>query len=112
MVKTDEIPFQAAPVKGEDKIKFAVTGDCRGTYGGGLKNYLTLNYQTMQQLAATAYSNQCDFLLMGGDLQKGYTMVKDDLNTGLGGFKQAVNGYWRSRPVYPTPGNHETLINV
>jgi hypothetical protein len=30
----------------------------------------------------------------------------------LKGWKQALAGFWRSNPVYPAMGNHETLLNV
>jgi phosphodiesterase/alkaline phosphatase D-like protein len=105
--------FRAAPLKfGIKPISFAFVSDSREGVGGGERNYMGFNFHSLSRLANDAYRRGADLFIFGGDLVNGYTSDKKDFRLQLEGWKQAFAGYWRSRPVYPAMGNHETLTNV
>ncbi len=105
--------FRAAPLKrGLRPVSFAFASDSREGVGGGERNYMGHNFNSMSRLANSAYRKGADLFIFGGDLVNGYTSEKDDFRLQLKGWKQSLAGFWRSRPVYPAMGNHETLLNV
>ena len=105
--------FRAAPFKrGVRPVSFAFASDSREGVGGGERNYMGHNFNSMSRLANSAYRKGADLFIFGGDLVNGYTSEKDDFRLQLKGWKQSLAGFWRSRPVYPAMGNHETLVNV
>ncbi|MBI5571795.1 MAG: metallophosphoesterase family protein [Desulfomonile tiedjei] len=103
--------FQAAPPPGKGSVTFAFTGDSRQDIQRGEESYMGVNLSTMSRIALDAFRRGADFLLFAGDLANGYTPDKADFILQLKGWKQAVAGFWRSRPVYPGMGNHDSLIN-
>jgi len=104
--------FRAAPRAGEGSVTVAVTGDSREGIGGGERNYMGVNLQAMSRIAADAYRRGAELLLFAGDLVNGYTSDAEDFRLQLKAWKQAVTGFWRTRPVYPCMGNHDSLVNV
>jgi 3',5'-cyclic AMP phosphodiesterase CpdA len=104
--------FRTAPPAGKGAVTLAVTGDSREGIGGGERNYMGVNLQAMSWIAADAYRRGAELLLFAGDLANGYTSDVEDLRLQLKGWKQAVTGFWRTRPIYPCMGNHESLVNV
>ena len=108
--ETEWISFHTAPEPGKGEIRFAYIGDSREGVGGGERNFMGLNYATLERNLAHSYMIGADFFAMGGDLVNGYTTVKEDFRTQLHAWKQTVAGYWNHRPVYPAMGNHEALL--
>ncbi|MGD8394801.1 MAG: metallophosphoesterase [Candidatus Eiseniibacteriota bacterium] len=105
--------FRTAPEPGGGgAVRFAYTGDSRQGRGGGMLAFMGLNHRTLTQLLALAVVEDVDFALFGGDLVNGYTSSQLDFETQLRGWKQAVAGFWSSRPIYPCIGNHDTLLRV
>ncbi len=103
--------FRAAPTKLRP-VSFAFASDSREGVGGGERNYMGHNLNSMSRLANSAYRRGADLFIFGGDLVNGYTSEIEDFRLQLKGWKQSLAGFWRSRPVYPAMGNHETLVNV
>jgi hypothetical protein len=110
-VRTPIYPFTTAPRPGEGSVSFAFASDSREGGMGGLQNYMGVNFGIMSWTARDAYRRGADFYIFGGDLINGYTSETWDFRLQLKAWKQATMGFWRSRPVYPAMGNHETLIN-
>ncbi len=104
--------FKTAPYAGTGEVVFAFASDSREGVGGGEQKYMGLNFHSMSRLANSAYRNEADFFIFGGDLVNGYTSSVEDFRMQLRGWKQAMAGFWRSKPVYPAMGNHEALLNV
>jgi hypothetical protein len=102
--------FRTAPEPGKEQVTFAYMGDSREGHGGGMKAYMGLNHDTVERLAALAFRSGSEFLLMGGDLVDGHTTSDSDFAAQLEAWKQAMAGFWNSRPIYPIMGNHESLI--
>ncbi|MFO8007633.1 MAG: metallophosphoesterase, partial [Candidatus Brocadiia bacterium] len=104
--------FRSAPRRGEGEVCFAFASDSREGVGGGERNYMGHNLYMNSRLAQDAYRRGAEFLIFGGDLVNGYTTETEDFALQLKGWKQGLSGFWRSRPVYPAMGNHETLLNT
>jgi hypothetical protein len=102
--------FKTAPKPGKSKTIFAYAGDSREGRGGGMSAFMGHNHATAERLASLAFNTGAEFLLMGGDLVNGHTTSEIDFATQLQAWKQAVSGFWSSRPVYPVIGNHESLL--
>ena len=112
-VHTGYYKFRAAPRKNTHKpIRFGFASDSREGVGGGERIYTGHNLHQLSQLVKDAYRRKADLFIFGGDLVNGYTSDTDDFRLQLKGWKQAFAGFWRSHPVYPAMGNHETLQNV
>ncbi|MEW6110665.1 MAG: metallophosphoesterase family protein [Thermodesulfobacteriota bacterium] len=104
--------FRTAPRAGKGAVTLAVTGDSREGTGGGERNYMGVNLHTMSWIAADAHRRGAELLLFAGDLSNGYTSDVEDFRLQHKAWKQAVSGFWRTKPVYPCMGNHESLVNV
>ncbi len=104
--------LETAPEAGEGSATLAFIGDSREGVGGGERNYMGSNFRILSQLAMDADREGADFFIFGGDLVNGYTSDTEDFELQLKGWKQAMAGFWRSHPVYPGMGNHETLLNA
>ncbi|MCP5104134.1 MAG: metallophosphoesterase family protein [bacterium] len=104
--------FRSAPKAGEGEVVFAYAGDSREGYGGGMNNFMGVNYRVLERSANLAYRLGADFFVFGGDLISGYTTSTADFRTQVHGFKQALAGFWRQRPVYPCIGNHEAIFKL
>jgi hypothetical protein len=104
--------FRTPPPAGQGSVSFAFISDSRQGVGGGERAYMGLNRHSLSRLVTHAYRHGADLLVFGGDLVNGYTTRVEDFRMQLRGWKQAVAGFWRSRPVYPAMGNHESLLNV
>ena len=111
-ISTPGYRFNAAPPVTDARIVFAAAGDSREGYGGGLNNFMGMNYGTLETISASAFENKARFFVVTGDLVNGYTMVNDDYTTELNAFKQSMGGFWSSRPVYTTIGNHELIFDI
>ncbi|MBL0732571.1 MAG: metallophosphoesterase family protein [Desulfosarcina sp.] len=103
--------FKTAPKAGTGNVKIAFASDSREGQGGGERNYMGMNFDVMSGFANDAYRKGADLFIFGGDLINGYTSNVEDFRLQLRAWKQAMAGFWRSRPVYPAMGNHETLMN-
>jgi len=110
-VVSEVYTFKTAPRAGQGVVRLVFVGDSREGVGGGERNYMGVNFRVLSQIALMAYREGADFFIFGGDLVNGYTSDPEDFSLQLKAFKQAVGGFWRSRPVYPGMGNHETLMN-
>ncbi len=110
--QTRWMSFRTAPKPGstDTPVVFAYTGDSREGDGGGMLAYMGMNHITLERLMALAAAKGADFFIMGGDLVNGYTTSLDDFASQLQAWKQAVTGFWNTRPVYPAMGNHEALL--
>lgn len=95
----------------EKKVSFAFVSDSREGVGGGEQTYMGHNFAMLSRIALDAHRRGADFFLFGGDLVNGYTTEPEDFGLQLRGWKQALAGFWRTKPVYPAMGNHETLLN-
>jgi hypothetical protein len=104
--------LQTAPAPGQVPLRFAYTSDSREGVGGGMLEYMGVNHDTLERLAARAAESGAEFLIMGGDLVNGYTTSTADFQAQLYAWKQAMAGFWRSHPVYPAMGNHEALLRA
>lgn len=104
--------LETAPEAGEGSATLAFAGDSREGVGGGERNYMGSNFRILSQLSMDANREGADFFIFGGDLVNGYTSDTEDFALQLKGWKQAMAGFWRSHPVYPGMGNHETLLNA
>ncbi|MBU1698797.1 MAG: metallophosphoesterase family protein [Candidatus Eisenbacteria bacterium] len=104
--------FKTAAPRGAYPVVFALCGDSRSGHGGGSRNFMGVNYMTLEKLASLAYQKNAAFFLMDGDLITGYTTSPDDFRMQLYGFKQAMSGFWCERPVYTAMGNHEALLKT
>src|SRR5208283_1887832 len=80
--------------------------------GSGERSYMGLNLYSLSRIAADAYRQGANFFLFGGDLVEGYTSEPDDFGFQYKGWKQAVSGFWRTRPVYTGMGNHDSVLNI
>jgi len=111
-VRSARYTFETAPQPGSDKsFTFAFASDSReGAVGEGA--VMGLNKKTLKPIATDAHRRDADLFLFGGDLVNGYTSSVDDFSMQLKGWKQAMEGYWRSAPVYAAMGNHESLLNI
>jgi Purple acid Phosphatase, N-terminal domain/Calcineurin-like phosphoesterase len=110
-IQTKLYGFRTPPKKGHGAFSFAYAGDGREGTGGAERTYMGHNLRTLSMIARSAYRNGAEFFLFGGDLVNGYTSNKADFALQLRSWKQALSGFWRSKPVYPAMGNHETLMN-
>jgi hypothetical protein len=111
-ITTKPYELETAPLPGAGPVVFAYCGDSREGVGGGMQNYMGMNYSTLHRLAAIAYRHEAEFFLMGGDLINGYTTSSDDFAAQLFAWKQAMSGFWHERAVYPAMGNHEALLRT
>lgn len=109
---TKRYAFRAAPNPGEGKVIFAYAGDSREGYGGGMSNFMGVNYTVLERCSNLAYRLGADLFVFGGDLVSGYTTSERDFRTQINGWKQALAGFWQHRPVYPIIGNHEALLKI
>lgn len=110
--RTKRYTFRTAPKAGKGEVIFAYAGDSREGIGGGIDNFMGVNYRVLERCANLAYRLGADFFVFGGDLVSGYTTVPDDLRTQIHGWKQALAGFWHQAPVYPCIGNHEAIMKV
>lgn len=110
--RTKKYAFRAAPKPGEGEVVFAYAGDSREGTGGGMANFMGVNYTVLERCANLAYRLGADLFVFGGDLVSGFTTSKRDFRTQINGWKQALAGFWNHRPVYPIIGNHEALLRV
>ena len=111
-VSSNTYPLYTAPEKGQGDVVFAFASDSRGgTGGGGERNYMGVNLYTLKEIAVDAYRKKTDFFIFGGDLIWGNPTDKEDYILQMKGWKQGMAAYWRSRPVYPGMGNHESVCN-
>ena len=101
---------RSAPKPGKAAVTFAYLGDSREGVGGGERNFMGLNLETVKYAMRLAYRQSADLLLMAGDLANGYTTSPEDFRTQLGAWKQAAQDFWHERPVYVGMGNHESLL--
>jgi len=99
-----------APKPGQAAVTFAYLGDSREGVGGGERNFMGLNLETVKYAMRLAYRRGADLLLMAGDLANGYTTSPEDFRTELAAWKQAAQDFWHERPVYVGMGNHESLL--
>ena len=104
--------FRTAPKPGKGTVRIAFVGDSREGVGAGERTYMGVNFKILNWIAQDAYRKNADLMIFGGDLVNGYTTDTEDFKLQLTGWKQAVSGFWRSHPVYPGMGNHETLLNT
>ncbi len=104
--------FRTAPKAGRGRVGIAFAGDSREGVGGGERTCMGVNFKILNWIAQDAYRKEADLMIFGGDLVNGYTTDTEDFKLQLTGWKQAVSGFWRSHPVYPGMGNHETLLNT
>ena len=102
--------MHTAPKPGTAAVTFAYLGDSREGVGGGERNFMGLNLETVKYAMRLAYRQGADLLLMAGDLANGYTTSREDFRTQLGAWKQAAGDFWHERPVYVGMGNHESLL--
>jgi hypothetical protein len=103
--------FRTHPL-GHGPVRFAFACDSVMDAGGGERDYMGLNLKESSLMAQDAFRREVDLMIFAGDLINGYTSSVEDYRLQLRGWKQAWSGFWRHKPVYPTLGNHETLINV
>jgi len=106
---------RSAPAKSKDDVVFAFSSDSRSSGGGsgfGERDYMGYNLNVLKQIMSGAYSRGAEFLLFGGDLVMGMTTSTEDLKLQYKGWKQAMAGFWRTRPVYSGMGNHEFGWNM
>ncbi|GAB4321047.1 MAG: hypothetical protein Kow0059_15550 [Candidatus Sumerlaeia bacterium] len=106
--------FRTAPRPGPAgrPVRFAYCGDSREAAGGGGNAFMGHNADIFERLMSQAFAARAEFFIMGGDLVSGYTAVKADFAAQLQAWKQSAAGFWRERPIYPTLGNHESLLRV
>ena len=106
--------FRTAPRPGDlpQAVTLAFCSDSREGVGGGERNYMGHNLLMLRRIAIDAYRRGAETLLFGGDLVNGYTSSTEGFELQLKGWKHALAGFWRSRPVYPAMGNHETLLRI
>jgi phosphodiesterase/alkaline phosphatase D-like protein len=109
---TRKYMFRSAPAKGRSPVVFAFMSDSREGMGGGERAYMGLNLHVLSTCVRDAYRRGAQFLVFGGDLINGYNSDVEDFRLQLKAWKQAVEGFWRTRPVFTAMGNHEALINV
>jgi 3',5'-cyclic AMP phosphodiesterase CpdA len=109
---TSAYAFRAAPPAGQGPVTFAFAADSREGYGGNVQRYMGCNLASLERIAIDAYRRGAQLLLFGGDLVNGDTSDRSDFRLQLRGWKQACEGFWRTRPVYPAMGNHERLVNA
>lgn len=112
IVRSNLCRFRTAPERGKGPVTLALVGDSREGVGGGERNMMGSNFSTLSRIAVDAYRKGAELFLLAGDLINGYTSEVDDFKLQLFGSKQAMAGFWRSRPVYPCMGNHESLLNA
>ncbi len=112
---TRTIPYRfkaAPPTDFRGRVSFGFASDSREGVLPGEQKYMGINYATLSRLAQDAARRDAHFFLFGGDLVNGYTSSRDDFSLQLRAWKQAMAGFWRSRPVWTAMGNHEALLNV
>ncbi len=94
--------FSAACSTQEDTVRFMVTGDSRGSYGG-----TAVNSGILTEIAQAAVAEEVDFILFSGDLVWGYPSMgtlEEQLQVWLTAMQPA---YDAGINVYPCRGNHE-----
>ena len=111
-VKSRVYRFRTAPLPGKGSVSFAFVGDSVRGLGSGERSYMGLNLHSLSRIAADAYRQEANFFLFGGDLVEGYTSEPDDFGFQFRGWKQAMSGFWRTRPVYTGMGNHDSVLNI
>ena len=104
--------FRTAPRPGQGRVRFAFVSDSREGVGGGEEAYMGHNAKALKYIAQDAFRRGAQFFIVGGDLVNGYTTATEDFRLQMRGWKQSFAGFWRSCPVYPVMGNHESLLNV
>jgi len=109
---SSEYAFRAAPARGKGKVRFLFTSDGREGVGGGGQTSMGTNLDVSGRIAREAMRQGADLAVVPGDLVNGYTSSIPDYRLQHGGWKGAWSGFWRTRPVYTSPGNHEALLNV
>lgn len=110
-VRSGVYSFHSAPMKGEGSVKFAFFSDSREG-PTGKEAFMGHNHEVFSRVVEMAYDKGAQLAIFGGDLINGYTTSKEDFSVQLKGWKKSMEGFWRSHPVYPAMGNHETLLNV
>ncbi len=102
--------FTAAPSTGQSSVSFAFTGACSlpRTIKSGKKNP-PLVFDNLKKLAKIARKRNAGFLITGGDFHSG-SPEKAELLESIGKFKEELLEFWRTRPVYVIPGEHETVM--
>jgi hypothetical protein len=111
-VRSSGYLFRTAPEKGKGEVVFAFASDSREGVGGGERRYMGVNRHVLARVANDAFKRGAELAIFGGDLVNGYTSDVDDFRLQLRAFKDTWSGFWRSRPVYPAMGNHETLLRT
>ncbi|CAB5079131.1 hypothetical protein D3OALGB2SA_113 [Olavius algarvensis associated proteobacterium Delta 3] len=109
---TRRYSFQTAPAKGNGDLIFGFSSDSREGPGGGERTYMGSNRHVLNTIVRDAFRRDARLFLFGGDLVNGYTSQVEDFKLQLKGWKQAFEGFWRTRSVYTAMGNHETVLNV
>ena len=112
VVSSNMYNFRTAPEKGQGDVVLAFSSDSREGVGGGERTYMGVNFRILSQIAADAYRKGVQFFIFGGDLLNGYTSETEDFRLQLIAWKKAMAGFWRTKPVYVSMGNHEVLLNT
>jgi hypothetical protein len=112
-VRSNTYEFTTAPAAADPgaSVSFAFASDSRQGLAGE-EAFMGVNYKVLSRIAEDAHRRGAQLLLFGGDLIGGFTSSNADFRLQLKAWKKAVSGFWRTRPVYPAMGNHETLSNV
>ncbi len=97
---------------GGDRFRFAVLGDSREGVGGGPINMGGVAGQALFRLGTLAYRQDCDFMLITGDLINGYTTGTADFRMQLDAFQRALAPLHARLPIYEAMGNHEALVDT
>jgi len=94
-------------------VQFAFLADSRAGEGGGPdKDFMGVNADVLDRLASASYARGDQFMLLLGDEASGETTSKVDFLQQQYAFKQVLQPYWSSRPVFPAVGNHEVVMNA
>ena len=110
-----ESSFTTAPEKGklpkDGRIGVMFMSDSReGEPAQGMQAFMGVNAATLERGVNLGFQKDADLMIFGGDLINGYTVSPEDYAQQFNAFKQTVNGYGASRPVYAAMGNHESLL--
>jgi len=109
---TREYEFETAPSRGMSDLIFAFASDSREGTGGGDRAYMGSNRYVLENIVRDAFRRDARLFIFGGDIVNGYTSDVEDFRLQFKGWKQAFEGFWRTRSVFTAMGNHETLLNV
>lgn len=109
--ETPLLTFRTAPRKGNGRVVFGYSGDCRAAAGDGELQYIGVNRYVVSQIAKQAYRRNADFFLFGGDLIGGYTNSTEEFTMQMKAFKSSFAGFLHHAPLYSAQGNHEALLN-